>query len=237
MSNQHKKLKPIRQTSLADQVETTLIEYLRQNNLSAGDALPKEMELAEDLGVSRNIIREALSRLRMLGMIESKKRKGMILTEPDLFSGVERVMSPNILGANAMKDIFELRLVLEVGMGDLLFARCTPKDIDALEQVAKKEANDPKTSSLKVRLNYEIEFHSKLYEMSGNDTLTRFQNMLLPIFNYMMEEEAKLEKKPEKGNVSHLDLVETLRNGTPAQFRENMREHLTPHYSRLSTGC
>ena len=171
MTNQHKKLKPIRQTSLADQVETTLIEYLRQNNFSAGDALPKEMELAEDLGVSRNIIREALSRLRMLGMIESKKRKGMILTEPDLFSGVERVMSPNILGANAMKDIFELRLVLEVGMGDLLFARCTPKDIDALEQVAKKEANDPKTSSLKVRLNYEIEFHSKPNKKSRSNNM------------------------------------------------------------------
>lgn len=210
-----------------------LIEYLRQNNFSAGDPLPKELELAEDLGVSRNIIREALSRLRMLGMIESKKRKGMVLSEPDLLSGVERVMSPNILGVNAMQDIFELRLVLEVGMGDLLFARRKPGDIEELEKIARKEANDPKTTSLKVRLGYEIEFHSKLYEMSGNETLKRFQDLLLPMFNYMMEVEAKLEKKPEKGNISHLDLVETLRSSTPAQFRENMREHLKPHYARL----
>jgi len=210
-----------------------LIEYLRQNSFSAGDPLPKELELAEDLGVSRNIIREALSRLRMLGMIESKKRKGMVLSEPDLLSGVERVMSPNILGVNAMQDIFELRLVLEVGMGDLLFARRKPGDIEELEKIARKEANDPKTTSLKVRLGYEIEFHSKLYEMSGNETLKRFQDLLLPMFNYMMEVEAKLEKKPEKGNISHLDLVETLRSSTPAQFRENMREHLKPHYARL----
>jgi len=233
MNSNSKKLKPIKQISLADQVETSLMNYLQRNNFSTGDPLPKEIELAETLGVSRNIIREALSRLRMLGMIESKKRKGMVLTEPDLFSGVERVMSPNILGVNTMKDIFELRLVLEVGMSDLLFARCKPEYIEALEKTAEKEAKDPKISSLKVRLSYEIEFHSKLYEMSGNETLKRFQNLLLPMFNYMMEVESKLETKPEKGNISHFDLVETLKSGTPAQFRENMREHLKPHYTRL----
>ena len=209
------------------------MEYLKRNKFSTGDPLPKETELAEYLGVSRNIVREALSRLRMLGIVESKKRKGMVLTEPDLLSGVERVLDPSILSDQALKNIFELRLVLEVGMGDLIFARLNEDDLEILEDIAQREAKDPKTTSLKVRLNYEIEFHSKLYEMSGNDTLKRFQKMLLPVFNYMMEVEAKLEKKPEKGNIDHFDLIETLRTGTPAQFRENMREHLTPHYERL----
>jgi len=226
-------LQPIKTASLADQVESSLMEYLKRNKLSAGDPLPKETELAEHLGVSRNIVREALSRLRMLGIVESKKRKGMVLSEPDLLSGVKRVMDPDILGDETMKNIFELRLVLEVGMGDLIFARLNKEDLDILTDIAQREASDPKTTSLKVRLAYEIEFHSKLYEMSGNDTLKRFQKMLLPVFNYMMEEEAKLEKKPEKGNIDHFDLIETLRKGTPAQFRENMREHLTPHYVRL----
>ncbi len=228
-----KPLQPIKSRSLADQVESSLMEYLKQNKFSAGDPLPKETELAEYLGVSRNIVREALSRLRMLGIVESKKRKGMILTEPDLLSGVERVLDPDILGDEAMKNLFELRLVLEVGMGDLIFARLKEEDIDKLENIAQREAKDPRTTSLKVRLSYEIEFHSRLYEMSGNETLKRFQQMLLPVFNYMMEVEAKLEKKPEKGNIDHFDLIETLKTGTPTQFRENMREHLTPHYKRL----
>src|SRR3546814_8347074 len=49
-------------------------------------------ELAEALDVSRNVLREALSRLRMLGMIETKKKRGMILAEPDILGGFERVM-------------------------------------------------------------------------------------------------------------------------------------------------
>jgi len=219
--------------TLADQVEANLMDYLKQNNFSKGDSLPKEIELAEYLGVSRNIVREALSRLRMLGIVETKKRKGMVLAEPDLLSGVKRILDPNILGEDTLQDIFELRLVLEVGMADLLYARMVPEDLDELQRIADNEANDPKTISLKVRLDYEIQFHSKLYSMSGNNTLRRFQKMLLPVFNYMMEVESALNIHPEKGNISHLDLIETLRNGSPKLFRENMREHLTPHYARL----
>ncbi len=225
--------KPVKAISLADQVENNLIEYLNNNNLKAGDPLPKETELAEYLGVSRNVVREALSRLRMLGMIESKKRKGMVLSEPDLLSGVERVLYPNILSEESMKDIFELRLVLEVGMADLIFARLTEESIKSLEDIANREAKDPGTNKLKTRLKYEISFHSKLYEMTGNNTLKRFQSMLLPVFNYMMEVESTLEHKPESGKISHFDLIETLKTGTPSNFRKNMREHLTPHYDRL----
>ena len=219
--------------SLADQVEENLRQYFKENQLSPGDPLPKEIELAEALGVSRNIIREALSRLRMLGIIESKKRKGMVLAEPDLMSGLQRVLDPGILGNEAMRNIFELRLVLEVGMSDLLFSRKKPKDLQELEEIAQREANDPATKSLSVRLNYEIEFHGKLYEMSGNDTLRRFQAMLLPVFNYMMELESKMDKKPETSKISHFDLIETLRSGTPDEFRENMREHLKMHFEKV----
>ena len=233
MKRQNNKPKPVKTISLADQVEANLIEFLKGNNFKAGDPLPKEIELAEYLGVSRNIVREALSRLRMLGMIESKKRKGMVLSEPDLLSGVERVLYPNILSDESMKDIFELRLVLEVGMGDLIYARLQENDIKDLEEIATEEANDPQTDQLKVRLNHEIAFHSKLYEMTGNDTLKRFQSMLLPVFHYMMEIESKLGLKPESGKISHLDLIETLRSGSPTDFRKNIREHLNPHYDRL----
>ena len=233
MDKHNNKPKPVKTISLADQVESNLIEFLKGNNFKAGDPLPKEIELAEYLGVSRNIVREALSRLRMLGMVESKKRKGMVLSEPDLLSGVERVLYPNILSEESMKDIFELRLVLEVGMGDLIYARLAEEDIKILEDIATREADDPRTDKLKTRLKYEILFHSKLYEMTGNITLKRFQSMLLPVFNYMMEVESKLGLKPESGKISHFDLIETLKNGTPSNFRANMREHLNPHYDRL----
>lgn len=220
--------------SLADQVEQKLIAYLISNNFNLGDQLPKEMELAEQLGVSRNVVREALSRLRMMGMVVSKKRKGMVITEPDLLSGMTRVMDPALLGEKNMQDIFELRLVLEVGMADLLFTRKTAEDIKELKDIAAREEKDPKCKkSQAVRSQYEIEFHGKLYAMSGNSTLTRFQKLLLPVFNYMIAVEATLDKAPPRGKANHFDLIDVLENGDADLFRQRMREHLTPHYARL----
>lgn len=220
-------------SSLVEQVEESLINYLKINNFSKGDVLPKELELVEHLGVSRNILREALSRLRMLGVIISKKRKGMIYNEPDILAGVEKIMHPDLLGNATMKDIFELRLVLEVGMADYLFARKTDDNINKLIGIATREANDPNCIHINTRLQYEIEFHGLLYEMTKNTTMMRFQQMLLPVFNYMMKIESILATKPEKGKISHFDLIETLKNGTAEIFRKNMREHLKPHFQRL----
>ena len=80
MSKQTSQLQPVKTTSLADQVEKNLIEFLKKNHFQTGDSLPTEIEIAEDLGVSRNVVREALSRLRMMGMIETRKRKGMMIS-------------------------------------------------------------------------------------------------------------------------------------------------------------
>lgn len=234
MNNLNSNFNPKKKISLAEQVEQKLITYLKNNNFNIGDQLPKEMELATRLGVSRNIVREALSRLRMLGMVESKKRKGMIITEPDLLSGMTRIMDPSLLGQENMQDIFELRLVLEVGMADLLFARKKAKDILVLKDIAHREANDPRCkSSQEVRSDYEIKFHGMLYSMTGNSTLARFQKLLLPVFNYMIEVESTLDKAPTRGKINHFDLIKTLEEGTAADFRRNMREHLTPHYDRI----
>ena len=177
-----------------------MIVYLKNNSFNTGDQLPKEIELAKQLRVSRNIVREALSRLRMLGIITSKKRKGMVIAEPDLLSGLTRIMDPALLGTDNMQDIFELRLVLEVGMADLLFVRKTEKDLIDLKDIAGREVADPEcTTSQSNRSAYEIEFHGKLYAMTGNSTLTRFQKLLLPIFNYMTAVESTLEEEPPAG--------------------------------------
>ena len=218
-------LSPIVSNTMADQVEIRLREYLKKKSFLPGDALPKEVELAEALGVSRNVLREALSRLRMLGMIETRKKRGMILARPDILGTFERVLDPLIIDKETLHDIFELRLVLEMGLADLLYKRKTDKDIAELENIAKKEIN--KDNSF--RIKNEIAFHGKLYEMSGNDTLKRFQIMLLPIFDYVIT----LEQKPTRGTVNHLDLVEILKTGTKEDFQKGMQAHLQPHFDRL----
>ena len=131
--------KSVDTSSLVDRVEANLVELLQQRKLKVGDSIPKELELAETLGVSRTVIREALLRLRMMGLIESKKKKGAVITSPDLFGIMSKSMNPHVLDQETLRGMFEIRLALEIGMADFIFQRITPEDIRELKKIVSKE--------------------------------------------------------------------------------------------------
>lgn len=224
-------LRAVDNSSLVDKVEESLVELLQQRKLKVGDSIPKELELAEALGVSRTVVREALLRLRMMGLIESKKKKGAVITSPDLFGIMSKSMNPHILDQDTLREMFEIRLVLEIGMADFLFQRITKEDLDELKQIVSQEP--PVTDYHLFNIDHEIAFHGKLYEITGNETMKKFQKMLLPIFDYvhnsgLLKKQALLRKY-----VSHKGLVDILENGSPELFRNAMRNHLENHFARL----
>lgn len=224
-------LKAVDTASLVDKVEESLVELLQQRKLKVGDSIPKELELAEALGVSRTVIREALLRLRMMGLIESKKKKGAVITSPDLFGIMSKSMNPHILDQETLKEMFEIRLVLEIGMADFLFQRIKKEDLEELREIVSKEP--PVTDYHLFNIDHEIAFHGKLYEITGNEAMKKFQKLLLPIFDYV-HNSGLLKKQPLlRKYVSHKGLVDILENGSPELFRNAMRNHLENHFSRL----
>jgi len=224
-------IKSVDTSSLVDKVEASLVELLQERKLKVGDVIPKELELAEALGVSRTVVREALTRLRIMGLIESKKKKGSVITSPDLFGMMAKSMNPHILDQETLKEIFEIRLVLEIGMADLLYRRITKEDIEQLKQIVSNEP--PATQYHLFNIEHEIAFHGKLYEITGNNTLKKFQKMLLPVFDYV-HNSGLLKKQPLlKTFVSHKGLVDILEDGNPELFRNAMRNHLENHFARL----
>ena len=221
-------LETIEKSSLVEVVEQKILNLIRKNNLSIGDSLPAELELTEGLGVSRSVVREALSRLRMLGLLESRKKRGMIIAEPDVFGGCSQILDAAFLNEKTQRDLCEMRLTLELGLADLLFLRKTDIDMNALENIVNHEE---KARTEQTRLKLEIEFHATLYQMGRNDLLLRFQGLLEPFFHEAVKREEINGRR--KGEASHRDLLEELRSGNPDSFRKKMREHLQPHFVRL----
>jgi GntR family transcriptional regulator, transcriptional repressor for pyruvate dehydrogenase complex len=225
------RLKSVDTSSLVDKVESSLVELLQERKLSVGDVIPKEMELAQTLGVSRTVIREALTRLRIMGLIESKKKKGSVITSPDLFGMMSKSMNPHILDQDTLKEIFEIRLVLEIGMADLLYHRIKKEDIEELKQIV---SNEPQSTQYHLfNIEHEIAFHGKLYEITGNETLKKFQKMLLPVFDFVHNSGLLKKQALLKTFTSHKGLVEILEDGNPELFRNAMRNHLENHFARL----
>ncbi|MBG6233526.1 DNA-binding FadR family transcriptional regulator [Pedobacter sp. CAN_A7] len=223
-------IKPIETMSQVDRIEINLYEYFRNENFIPGDSIPKEVELAEAMGVSRTAMREALTRFKTLGIIESKKNRGMSITRPDFFQNMNRVLNPRLLTKETMQDFFELRLVIEMGIVDLLFIRKTNNDLKKLEDIIEKE-EAAKSKSDKLKLD--IEFHSTLYQISGNYTIERFQKILMPIFDYMNHDLHIRSQEENEDYISHRVLLKILENGKAEEFRINMHKHLIQYFEQI----
>ena len=219
----HTTLEPLRVASLADMVENRICQYIRENDLRPGDPLPKEAELAASLKVSRTIVREALSRLRLLGLIKTRKKIGMTLADPDILSGLDRVLKAATLSEDTVRELFELRLVVEIGMADLIFSRRNEYYLGLLNDILAREQSDP--HNRKWANECDIAFHSVLYKMAGNRLLERFQGILAPYFDRMTSQLPPQPANPA-GYKSHKQIVAILKSGTPEMFRSAMRGHL-----------
>ncbi|WP_320113506.1 GntR family transcriptional regulator [Draconibacterium orientale] len=224
-------IKTVDNSSLVDRVEMQLMEIFVNRGLKTGDMIPKEMELANAMGVSRTVIRESLTRLKTMGLVDSIKHKGTVLTSPNLAQVLQKSMIPKILDDETLKNIFEIRLILEIGMADSIFRNITEEDIRELENITNSEPES--TGDVLFDIDHEVKFHGKLYQITNNYTLMNFQTILLPAFNYVYDSGLINRPIKKKKHVSHKELVEILKTGSPKKFREGMRKHLDNHFNRL----
>lgn len=221
-------------TTLADQVEEKIIEYIKENEMVPGDPLPNEMQFSEMLGTSRNVVREAMSRLRMLGLIQSRTKRGMVVTEPSLLNGFRKVLDPQLLSVKTIKDMMGMRIALEIGISDFIIANIQDDDIEDLKQiVSRQEAIGVNNLSVED----ELLFHLKIYEIAGNEFIMQFVKLMHPIFvfckqnyeNYIKPINQKLIK--EKRIVTHHDILDTLKNRDAESYRKIIRMHLETYWS------
>ena len=229
-------LKPISTVTKAEKVVDQIMDFLEHSGIQPGDSIPKEMEMAQQLGVSRTIVREALSHLKMMSIIESRKKRGMILAQSDMFPALQKVLVPKLLLEQTRQDIFELRLMLEVGIADLLFARIQPQDIIVLEELIQKEelllAKKRTPAVIRKLVDLDAAFHGQLYRISQNSILQSLQNLILPTIRHVIKHQFDMHPL-SYGSVTHRQLVKILKRGTPEKFRKAMIAHLELHFEKL----
>jgi DNA-binding FadR family transcriptional regulator len=225
--------------TLVDKVEMSILDYIKVKKLVPGNSLPNEMDLSAELGISRNVLREALSRLRMLGIVNSRTRKGIVIQEPSLLSGFEKVIEPYLLGERAIIDMMGMRIALEIGLTDFLFLNLSDKKIDELENIVRSQ----EAMEFSLTVEQETEFHKKIYEISGNNFIIQFQQIIHPVFEFAkMNYESYFapvnERLLQEGKiVTHQHLFQCIKNRDMEAYRQAIKTHLQPYMEFIYKGA
>ncbi|MEU6705986.1 FadR/GntR family transcriptional regulator [Streptomyces wuyuanensis] len=150
---------------LADRVAAILAEEIESGRLAEGDKLPTEVELVRQLGVSRTVVREAVSRLRSAGLVEPRQGRGVFV--------MPRRTRPLDLEAEAAEDtkakvlqIVEVRRPLEGEAAYLAATRASAGDLARMKQAL--DAIDAAVAAGGDGVDEDLAFHRTIAESTGN---------------------------------------------------------------------
>lgn len=213
--------------SRVDAVENEINKFIRDNGLKPGDKLPSELELAGLLGVGRNAVREALSRMRSYGLLESKKKRGIVIQTMDVGKNLDKIFNPKMLDKKTLIDLLQLRIWLEKSIIPSIFSKITEKDIEDLERILN---NEEENEEGRIPVEKESDFHSRINAITGNGIVANLQNSLLPVYRYVhdnLEDFKKVVKKNGKDRkISHREILEALKAKDEVLYSKLIEQHL-----------
>jgi DNA-binding FadR family transcriptional regulator len=183
--------------------------------------LPTERELAEQFGVSRVVVREAIRTLESSGLVAVKKGpKGGIFVARDYDRPIADSIG-NLLAGGEMKieDLFEVRLLIEPYAAARVAETGTTADFDALDAKIAEAAREHNADK-SVRHRY-IEFHREILRLTRNSLLSIVgEAALLVVYDHLKD--ALSANTTKVGLAMHKRLVEALRRRAPAEARDIM---------------
>jgi GntR family transcriptional regulator, transcriptional repressor for pyruvate dehydrogenase complex len=153
---------------VSDLVVEEIKNMVRTGQLHQGDKLPNQNEFAQQLGVSRPSLREALSRLTKLGIIAQSPGVGTILKaeNPDLW--VENPPGPLFADSEATLELIEARICIESLAVEFAVERITKGELTALAHSVKKMQQAIVKGDYRTYLQEDVSFHCQLANASHN---------------------------------------------------------------------
>ncbi len=167
-------IRPVQARRTYELVVLSIREQLASGALKPGDKLPSEKDLAEQLGVGRNAVREALRNLENAGLIviELGVKGGAFISEGNT-GKVTQVMHDMVhLGSISVDDLTELRIHLLDAVVRLACERATEEDFAALKDIVEKTASTLSDPSYEKRLAYSLEFYRILAAATRNRAIS-----------------------------------------------------------------
>ncbi|WP_135555916.1 FadR/GntR family transcriptional regulator [Paenibacillus cymbidii] len=206
--------------AIAEKLETMILSDSSQLE----QKLPSEQFLAASFGVSRPVIREALMLLKARGLITQRNGEGSFISTPDpreLTNTLNRII---LLNNMDITSVFEIRVTLEIMAARLVAERASHDEIQTLTLI--NDEMEQLKHDLKKRVDLDIQFHTKLAELSGNSLLGNFVMSMTSLLEAMMTKSITVNGTNEEGIQYHRKIIEALRSGDPERAEDTVRGHL-----------
>ncbi len=212
-----------RPASLHQTIQDTIRSYIIENKLEIGDLLPSENELSKQLGVSRNLVREAVRGLEALGVIEIRRGSGLYVGEFSFEMLMNNLQYGLFFAIRELTELYVIRQALETGMIEAAMRVRTDKQVEELKFILnamrmQAEKGNPFPEE-------DRRFHQALFENLANQTLLQILDSFWLALSKANQHVDIQDNDPMWTYNLHVPIVEAFEKGDLETTRAALRDH------------
>jgi GntR family transcriptional regulator, transcriptional repressor for pyruvate dehydrogenase complex len=217
--------KIVRSSRLYEQIVQQVEESIRKGALKPGDQLPPERELAQQFGVSRTAVREAVKALREKGLVEAYPGRGTFITDGTshaIRQSLDRMIK--IGQPEGSTYLAEVREILEPEIAALAATRADEEDLASMREAVGVMDNAQRDSDAFIEAD--LDFHLALAEAAANPIILSLIDSIVGLLREQRLRIFQVEGGPERGQFHHKRILEAIERHDPLAAREAMKSHL-----------
>ena len=211
-------------SSRADFVASKVAEWISSGQMQPGERLPSEPMLMTRFDVSRNVVREGLSKLKALGVVEVYQGKGAFVAAMPLDVLLLRVRRL-LQNEDLVAEIWEVRETLEGRIVELGVQRATEDDLEVIAQAL--QALDLAVLEGRLGVAEDQQFHRALARAAHNLIYEQLMAEVVEMMHPLLEKLLSAQPdRPQRSNLEHRAILQALRDRDAPAAREAMAHHL-----------
>jgi GntR family transcriptional regulator, transcriptional repressor for pyruvate dehydrogenase complex len=217
--------KVVRSSRLYEQIVQQVEESIQKGDLKTGDKLPPERDLAQQFGVSRTAVREAVKALREKGFVEAYPGRGTFIMETSsqpIRLSLDRMVKAE--QAEGSRYLTEVREMMEPEIAALAAERADAEDLTAMREsfdVMEGAKRDPETF-----IEADLDFHLALAEAAANPIILSLIDSIVGLLREQRMGIFQVEGGPERGQYHHKKILDAVEHRDAGGAREAMKAHM-----------
>ncbi|MGG1678944.1 FadR/GntR family transcriptional regulator [Neobacillus sp. NRS-1170] len=222
----YKKIKP---KKIYEEVAEAIYEMIRTGQLKPGDKLDSVQQLAENFQVGRSAIREALTSLRAMGLIEMKQGEGTYINEFESDQITFPLSTAILMNKDDITHLLEVRKIIEVGTAGAAAKKRTDHHLKNMVS-ALKDMNEAQGNE-ELGEKADLQFHLSIAEASQNPLLLSLMNHVSDLMGETMKETRRVwlyskQTTLERLYEEHVAIYEAIRDENEDRAKQSMLKHL-----------
>ncbi|MGB3633051.1 MAG: FadR/GntR family transcriptional regulator [Rubrobacteraceae bacterium] len=213
-------------SSLSEKIIAQITDAVIGGQIMPGSRLPPERDLAEQFGVSRTVVRDAIKTLAGRGFLQVRHGSGIfVATAEESMAGCLEVLSDTlVLQGSGLQDLFDVRKTLEVRTAELAAKLRTPDQVERLRTLveeAYEHLDDPKVLSKR-----DAQFHVAIAEASQNLVMVRVMLTLLDLLAKSRLESLSIPGQAKRALSDHENIIKAIESQDQSQAKRAILDHL-----------